>query len=29
MEGKSEWHGKPIGKDEYLMALKELKEGLE
>ena len=24
MEGKSVWHGKPIGKDEYAVALKEL-----
>lgn len=28
MEGQSAWHGKPIGKDEYLLAINELKEVL-
>lgn len=28
MEGQSAWHGKPIGKDEYTQAMKELKEVL-
>lgn len=28
MEGQSAWHGKVIGKDEYELAIKELKEGM-
>lgn len=28
MEGQSAWHGKPIGKEEYEQAMKELREAL-